>query len=290
MNRKKLINICGTARSGSTMLDLMLGNDPRAFSLGEVYAWFRPFRTHHFNIICSCNQNNCPWEKLKTLKEYEFYKRSFEILDVDILVDSSKDLAWVIDNNIQAKKGGFDVSNVLLYKEPVSFFYSYWKRGVPIHKARKDIFVKYYKRFFQSNLAFIALDYNKLVADPTSILENLCQLLGIPYFEGKERFWKKEHHHLFGSLGTRKQVEAANSAIENRENYPLEFQNSIQKIEADNLRDKEFQGILSKLDFHEMRKSNTKSNNKIYKQYWYYLAMLKQKIRKQFPEKRKYNQ
>jgi len=285
MNKIKLINICGTARSGSTMVDLMLGNDPRAFSLGEVHAWFRPFRTHHFDIICSCGQNNCPWEKLKTLKEDEFYQRSFEILDVDILVDSSKNLTWVIDNNIQARKDGFDVSNVLLYKEPVSFFYSYWKRGVPIYKALKGVFVKYYKRFFQRNLPFIALDYNKLVADPASILEKMCQLLGISYFEGKERFWKKGHHHLFGSRGTRKQVESANSAIRDKEDYPLEFQNIIPDIEADNLRDKEFQGILSKLEIHEMRKPDTSSNDHIYKPYWYYLAKLKQKIRKRFPEK-----
>ena len=65
---------------------------------------------------------NCPWDKIKNLKERKFYKKCFDILDVDILVDSSKNLAWVIDNNIQARKDGFDVSNVLLYKEPVSFF------------------------------------------------------------------------------------------------------------------------------------------------------------------------
>ena len=192
----------------------------------------------------------------------EYWEKCFDILNVNILVDSSKNLTWVIDNNIRAKKDGFDVSNILLYKEPVSFFYSYWKRGFPIHKARHDIFVKYYKRFFQANLPFIALDYNKLVADPASILENLCQLLGISYFEGKERFWEKEHHHLFGSLGVRKQVESQSSAIRNKENYSLEFQNIIPDIEANNLRDKEFQGILPNLDIHEMRKPDNASNNK----------------------------
>ena len=288
--KRKLINICGTARSGSTMVDLMLGNDSHAFSLGEVHAWFRPFRTHHFNIICSCGQDHCPWKKLKTLREDEFHKKCFEILNVDILVDSSKKLTWVIDNNIWAKKNGYDVSNVLLYKEPVSFFYSYWKRGISINRARRDIFTKYYRRFFEANMPFIALDYNKLVEDPASILEDLCQSLGVSYFEGKERFWEKEHHHLFGSRSARRQVETKNSAIWNKEDYPLEFQNIIPEIETDNMHDKEFQYVLSKLSVHEMMASVNSSNNHICKPYWYYLAKYKQKIKKRFPEKWEYDQ
>jgi len=151
-----LFHIYSTSRSGSTMADLMLGNDPRAFSLGEVHAWFRPFRTHHFKIICSCGQKNCPWGNLESLKkEHEFHKKAFDLLDVDILVDSSKNLPWVIDNNIWAKKNNITVHNVLLYKEPVNFFYSFWKRGVPIQKAKKNEFIKYYKRFFQTGLPFM---------------------------------------------------------------------------------------------------------------------------------------
>ncbi len=44
---KKVIFITGTGRSGSTLLDMMLGNDPKGISLGEVVALFRPYRPHH---------------------------------------------------------------------------------------------------------------------------------------------------------------------------------------------------------------------------------------------------
>jgi len=267
------------------MVDLMLGNDPRAFSLGEVYAWFHPYRTDHFSITCSCGQSTCPWNKLKTLEEDKFYAKSFDILDVDVLVDSSKNLTWVIDNNIQARKEAIDVFNVLLYKEPVSFFYSYWKRGFSINKARKDIFIKYYRRFFQSNLPFTVLNYNKLVADPASTLESLCQLLGISYFEGKQRFWEKEHHYLFGSMGLRKDIERKNLKIRDKEDYPSEFQSIIPQIEADNLRDKKFQAVLSKLKDHEMQEYEKTSDGKIYHRYWYYAAKLKKMVRRRFPEK-----
>lgn len=288
--KKILINICGTARSGSTMVDLMLGNDPRAFSLGEVYAWFRPFRAHHFNIICSCGQNNCPWEKLKTLKENEFYQKCFELLDVDTLVDSSKNLPWVIDNNIWAEENGITVRNVLLFKDPISFFYSFWKRGVPLEQARNNEFIKYYKRFFQTNIPFIALGYDNFVADPAITLENLCKVLEIPYFAGKERFWEKEHHHLFGSRGTRKQVEISKSEIRKKEDYPQEFKNIIPQFETGIAKDQTFQNILSKLKAHEMQNTKGQSKNLIHKPHWYYLMKAKQKVRARFPEKWGYNQ
>lgn len=287
--RKKLINICGTARSGSTMVDLMLGNDPRAFSLGEVDAWFRPYRTHHFNIICSCKKNNCPWEKLKILKEVDFHKKCFEILDVDILVDSSKNLPWILDSNIWASKNGFEVHNLLLFKEPVSFYYSFWKRGISIEQAIQNEFIKYYERFFQSNIPFITLNYNNIVADPACSIKKLCQILNIPYFAGKERFWEKEHHHLFGSRGTRAQVENSKSKIRNKDEYPQEFKEIIPKIETNIKNNKIFQNILHNLREHEMQRTNL-SNNSIYKPYWYYLMKLKQKVRQRFPEKWMYNQ
>jgi len=289
MDNKKLINICGTARSGSTMVDLMLGNDARAFSLGEVHAWFRPFRTHHFEIVCSCGGNNCPWDKLRDLSEQEFYQKSFSILDVEILVDSSKSLPWVIDNNVRARKEGFSVYNILLYKDPISFFYSFWKRGISIERARKYEFIRYYKRFFQANLPFISLNYNQLVSDPAKTLEQLCQILSIPYFEGKEKFWEKEHHHLFGSRGTRKQVENSKSKIRKNDEYPDEFKKIIPALEYENENDKLFQSILSNLKAHEMQKIDLLSNT-VCKPFWYYPLKLKQKVRQQFPEEWKYNQ
>jgi hypothetical protein len=73
---RKLINICGTSYSGSTMLDLIIGNDDKGFSLGEIYAWFRPYRTHHLNIKCSCDGIDCPWDKLKYIKEDDFVFQS----------------------------------------------------------------------------------------------------------------------------------------------------------------------------------------------------------------------
>lgn len=271
------------------MVDLMIGNDERAFSLGEIHAWFRPFRSHHFNIICSCGREDCPWRLLKTLKEREFYKRCFEILDVDVLVDSSKNLPWVIDNNIQSINDGIAVYNILLYKDPVSFLYSFWKRGIPMEKARDLEFIRYYERFFTTNLSYIPLNYNRLIAEPEATLKQLCDILNIPYFEGKERFWKKQHHHVFGSMGTRRQVGNKNAGIQRNEGYPQEFMSFIPGIEAENLKSEALQNVLSKLKANEMREVRS-TIRRIRKPAWYYLSKMKQKVKQRFPEKWKYSQ
>ena len=71
-----LIKICGAARSGTTMLDLMLGNASDAFSCGEVNARFRPWRSHHFNPECRCGQNPCQiWAEIADVPEF-FLKKS----------------------------------------------------------------------------------------------------------------------------------------------------------------------------------------------------------------------
>lgn len=288
---KTLINICGTARSGSTLLDLILGNDEKGFSLGELYAWFRPFREHHFKIKCSCDGTNCPWDKLIKFKEENFYENAFRILNAEFLVDSSKDIPWVIDNNLLSKKNGFKVFNILLYKEPVSFFYSFWKRGVSIQKARENEFKKYYKRFFETRLPFVSINYNDFVANPNTTIQKLCALLKIPYFEGKINFWDKQHHHIFGSMGTRKQTEEKASIIQSSEDYPIDYQNIIPQIKEEIRNDILFYNILEKLKFYDLNHHNEIApSEKIKKPYWYYYLKNKQKIKKHFPEKWKYDQ
>ncbi len=94
----KLINICGMGGSGTTMLDLMLGNGNDAFSCGEVYAWFRPWRSHHRSIVCSCGETPCPvWEQIKDSAENRFHSDVCRRLGVSFVIDSSKELRWLTD-------------------------------------------------------------------------------------------------------------------------------------------------------------------------------------------------
>ncbi len=58
------------------------------------------------------------------------------------------------------------------------------------------------------------MNYGDLVRQPGPKLAEICNAIGMEYFEGKERFWKKgNNHHLFGSPSVRRQAETRNSNI-----------------------------------------------------------------------------
>lgn len=288
---KTIINIFGTGRSGTTMLDLMLGNDDMSFSLGEVHAWFRPYREHHFKIICSCGEDPCPyWTNIQHLDEKDFHKKSFDLLNVDYLIDSSKNLNWGIDNNFWAQNNDLKVFNILLYKTPVNYIYSIWKRGGNIDTAINR-YTKYYKHFLQTNLPYVSLQFEHLTNDPEYILERICKITGQQYFSDKKKFWKKHHHHAFGSLGTRKQVDSKKSLIRTNEEFPKEYLKILPGIELKLYNNKEFNYISKKLHSNDIKYGYHLDNNtKIVIPYWYYLNKLKVIYFRRFPKKWNYIQ
>ncbi len=135
------------------MLHLMLGNSPDAFACGEVHAWYRPHKRHHFIGNCRCGRNPCPvWERIRTVPERQFYKRVIEELKVGFIIDSSKELGWLIDSQDWAIAGGIKVLNLVLWKDPIDLAYSHWKRGEGLNSWRRG-FVNFYK-FFQTGCLF----------------------------------------------------------------------------------------------------------------------------------------
>lgn len=230
---KKIISVYGAARTGSTMIGLMLGNDPDGFLLGEVYRWFYPSRTHHFDLKCACGSYPCAvWEEIKNFNRKHFYAKALQTLDMEFLVDTSKNLPWVIDGYERSFKNGrpYVFLNVLIYKSPISLYYSYWKRGNPDIRNLTNAY-RTYAQFFRSGLPFIAVNYDKLVEKPGYQLKKLCSVLEIPYFQEKQQFWTKHHHHLFGSAGARQQVFNGESAVY-KEKYTPEFATVLRNQES----------------------------------------------------------
>jgi hypothetical protein len=253
---KKIINVYGTARCGSTMLDLILGNDPKGFSLGEVVNWFYPWRSHHFDIKCGCGVYPCPvWEEIKDFKPDKFHEKVLDIFNLDFLVDSSKNLPWFIDTNLRGyKEKKYKVYNVLIFKDPISLYYSFWKRG---DKSISKLFNAYndYKIFLDSNLSFVSLNYDEFVADPQRLLKKMCSILNIDYFEDKYKFWNKKHHHLFGSFGTRKQLFNENAKIY-QENYSQDFLEIKKNVEEEIKKNKELNLLITDIYKNDIKKIN----------------------------------
>lgn len=292
MTNFNLLSICGLGRSGSTLLDLMLGNASNAFSCGEIYARFRPWRPHHYEIHCSCGNENCPvWERLKDSTENSFYSDIANTQHVTHIIDSSKELSWLIDSSKNAINSGGKVAIILLWKQPEALAYSYWKRGLPYSKMRKD-FMSYYGHFLQLNLPFISVLYEDLVTDTTNILMKICQSTGLDYFEGKESFWEKRHHHLFGSAGTRKQLHKKTGQIKLDSEFPEEYMDELEEIRNKIAEDTSLLTILSKIQKQDIKQNIScnmlEDSSQISKHIlpvWYYFRRLRFCHRRFYPDR-----
>ena len=89
----------------------------------------------------------------------------------------------------------------------------------------------YYRDFFATDLPFLSINYNELVSNLPHSLQQLCQAIGIPWFEGKESFWNKEQHHFFGSGGVRKVLADPAPSIRPSERFSPEFEQVMHEVD-----------------------------------------------------------
>lgn len=198
---KKVVFIGGTAYSGSTMLDMILSNDEKGYSLGEVNALFRPYRAHHFLEINEIKKGDV-WKRLLEGGDKEFYKNIFKSFpEIDFLVDSSKDPFWIAEQKKILVNAGIEVKNILIYKTPFEIAYSFKKRN--LYEKWERSWVNYYRLYFSMIDDFRAISYKEFVTNPKSI-EKICEFIGIQYFKNKHEFWNKEQYTFFGNNRTRR--------------------------------------------------------------------------------------
>ena len=269
------------------MLDLMLGSSDDAVSTGEIFAYFRPYMKHHFSPECSCGNPNCTfWHGLLDPPESQFHSRIIQQrAEINTVVDSSKDLRWVLDSNKWAAECGLPVKNVVIWKNPIDLSYSHWKRGEKVSTYRR-MFVNYYGRFLDIELPFVAINYSTLVTETKSTLLELCDLLSLPYDESRINFWGKQHHHFFGSAGTGKQVGSASSSIKSRTDFPDEFATLFKKETTWLNTNKKFKRIVSRLMANDLKNKPDllgKPDLNGLRPIWYYRHAAKSALRKRFP-------
>lgn len=286
-----LTNVCGASFSGTTMLDLMLGNAPNAFSCGEVGAWFRPKRLDRLTPQCPCGADPCPcWQALANVEESRFHRSAAETWGVDHVVDSTKTLSWVFDANCWAFDSAMEVVNVVIWKTPIAHAYSHWKRGTSIAVARQRL-VRYYQRFLGLGLPFVAINHDRLAASPALVLADACRASGIAYFPGKERFWTGKHHHLFGNVGTKAQVNQAQGAVKPPTDLPDSFLAEYDRFEVARGADPDLDLIVEMLEMADVAHAPTgrlapagseQSRPVAPISYWYYEDLFKRRSRSFF--------
>jgi hypothetical protein len=289
----KLVNVAGASFSGTTMLDLMIGNDTATFSTGEIYARFRPWRAHHFTFSCPCGANPCPvWQQLDGVGENRIHSEILRRLDVDVVVDSSKNLNWLIDSHQWARECDIEIRTVAIWKHPIQFAYSDWKRTRSFRTWRGK-FRRYYGRLLKLELPLVTVKYEELVATPRETLRDVCHAIGIDYSQGRERFWEKDHHHLFGSLGTRNQCRSGESTIRSTVEFDPEFANHVNSLRSRLETDSEIAALTRALEERDV--ADHASVERIdwdcppnpHPPLWYHVRALKARIRRHIPRSSK---
>lgn len=202
MTNKKVIFIGGSSYSGSTLLDMILANAPQGFSCGEVHALFHPYRRRHIRFECGCGDPGCGvWPAVLKHGAQHLYETIFlSFPEVEFIVDSSKDPMWIHDRTRDLVAAGVEVKNILIWKTPEEFFDSREKRGRAT--GWKRAWINYHKLYFRLVKDWQAISYKDLVSS-ADMLDQLCQRLEIPYFQGKSDYWNKKHHTMLGNTSAK---------------------------------------------------------------------------------------
>jgi len=221
---KKVIFIGGSSYSGSTMLDMMMANNPDGFSVGEVHALFHPYRPHHFNPECGCSNPKCDfWFKVRKEGKEHLYETIFTLLpDISFIVDSSKNPWWIQKQSDLLERQGIEVYHLLIWKEPASFAHSMLKRN---QKNWEKAWKNYYRLYLTLFERYISIPYSDLAQFPEQVLREVCSKCGLTYHEGMEKFWEKQHHTLFGNDSAKIHLHGDDLAIKHQSSL---FQSSVQ--------------------------------------------------------------
>jgi hypothetical protein len=199
---KKVIFVGGTSYSGSTFFDMTLGNDPAGFSVGEVYALFHPYRPHHIEPPCGCGDAACTiWSEILAAGEEKLYETLFALNpEAEFIVDSSKDPFWIARQVERLQRAGIETRHILIWKTPLELAASFKKRDELA--AWEKSWVNYYRLYHTLVSGWRSVPYAAYTQD-TAVLPAICAYLDIPYFAGKEAYWEKTHHLLFGNDSAR---------------------------------------------------------------------------------------
>lgn len=200
---RQVVFIGGTSFSGSTMLDLIVANDPSGFSCGEVYNLFYPYASHHHNPACGCGDSACMiWKNILDSGESRLYETIFDLFpEVDFITDSSKNPFWIYRQTQQLEEKGIKVKNILIWKDPLELAVSFKKRNRRMKDWERS-WLLYHRLYLALVPAWKAVRYRDITGNPYT-LASLCAYLAIPYREDKHEYWHKRHHTLFGNTSAK---------------------------------------------------------------------------------------
>jgi len=228
---KKVVFILGTGHCGSTLLDLLLGGHPEAFSLGEVH---RVLKADSSKKLCDlCDKNCSVWtkrliqniqntyklnlfqkvlSKISNTKksEVKFYDEIFKATGKQVLIDSSKNSRWIKRNgDALYKSHKYETYLIYLSRDGRAVVNSLYRKNP--NSSVKDFADKWNKKIIGINTVFenwsysekLHIRYEDLAQEPDETIQNILKLIDLNYEPSMMRFWEHIHHSINGNAGTK---------------------------------------------------------------------------------------
>ncbi len=201
------------------MLEKMLANGEDCVQCGEVAGAIRlrqPFPEH--------------LQLLENTPESQFHFQASKLCPTGIVTDSAKDRCWVVKSHLRAIRNGMRVVNLLIWKSPTELAYSRWRRReIGTGRGRWDRqWLRIHSFFVNAGMPLCTIRCSDLQQHPASVLKRICDVTGMRYFPGKERFWESAHVQIGGSPTARGSSSIAGIASDS--SFPAEFESL--RIEA----------------------------------------------------------
>lgn len=231
-SKKKYLYILGYGRSGSTLLDRLLGSHPEILSVGEIGRFHNCLKERErMPTYCACGEKlfECQhWGAiLKKLAEIDYCKLSFndfnefllkEIFiikpDANVIVDSSGNLPRLkalLNSELYRE---FEFKIVYLTRDARGVIYSAsnrgynngeWKpsllRATLSWRIRNEQFLYYFS--FLSDLDKLHVTYEQLTDESEATIRNIISLIGLDYHNVFNDIGKIIHHTFAGNIGVR---------------------------------------------------------------------------------------
>ncbi|MGP1373834.1 MAG: sulfotransferase family protein [Almyronema sp.] len=239
----KVVFILGIGRSGSTMLDLMLGSHSQGFSLGEIsklpeiyrrtpdLAAFCPtgtFWPDHFSHVDAQQlalglsgrrlHRQVPLKLERWVRErlgqdavFNPYTLLADRIQKTLLVDSSKYPDWVarrLDAR-EFRRGPLQAYVIHAVRDGRAVLNSYL-RAYP-QMTVEAVSQRWLTNLNQCEQLYetlpthrrLQVQYEALATDPINIMRKVCAFLAVPFESDMLEYWKHEHHYIAGSRSAR---------------------------------------------------------------------------------------
>ena len=211
---RQVVFIAGAGHSGSTLLGLVLGSHPRCFYAGEASKtrFLGDERRPERKRLCKICGDGCPvWSGFDLSPHVDLYERISRRVGHPVVIDSTKDVAWIQSRASELSTTGASRHLVLLLRDGRAVVNSRLRKAIsadPIEVI--DRWADQMRRSLELYDAWagsrVSIRYEELAMRPSETVRRVCRFLGLDYRPSMLDFHMHEHHPLGGNNGTQFQV------------------------------------------------------------------------------------